>query len=137
MESSKLVVELTRSIAGSNALILTGDFNYTRDFAGYLTIARQLRDAEPVSTSPVQEASVSFTGFGRSIEKGNKIDFVFVNEHFDVISHEIITESRDGRYPSDHYPIKARVVLRDGCTRAASRRCCAAFCCGEQVQRRR
>jgi endonuclease/exonuclease/phosphatase family metal-dependent hydrolase len=114
VESSKLVVELTRAIAGSHALILTGDFNYTRDFTGYLTIARQLRDAELVSMSPARGGSVSCTGFGRSIVAGNKIDFVFVSEHFDVISHEIITESRDGRYPSDHYPIKARVVLRDG-----------------------
>jgi endonuclease/exonuclease/phosphatase family metal-dependent hydrolase len=110
MESSKLVVDLARSMAGKLPVIITGDFNYTRKFAGYRIAADQFRDAEQASLSPAQGGAISFNGFGKAIEADNKIDFIFVNDKFEIESHRIITDLYQGRYPSDHYPIQA--VLR-------------------------
>jgi endonuclease/exonuclease/phosphatase family metal-dependent hydrolase len=112
MESSKLIVELARSTAGKLPVIITGDFNYTSKFAGYRIVADQFRDAEQASRSPAQGGTISFNGFGKSIEPGNKIDFIFVNEKFEVDSHRIITDLYQGRYPSDHYPIQAALRLK-------------------------
>ncbi len=112
MESSRLIVELARSRAGTLPVILTGDFNYTRNFPGYAIVADGLRDAEQASISPAQGGDISFNGFGKSIEPGNKIDFIFVNDGFEVISHRIVTDLYQGRYPSDHYPVQAKLRIR-------------------------
>jgi endonuclease/exonuclease/phosphatase family metal-dependent hydrolase len=42
---------------------------------------------------------------------GPKIDYVFVRPETDVLSAEIVRTSRDGRYPSDHFPVTARIRL--------------------------
>ena len=112
IESSKLVVALTQSLAGEAPVILTGDFNYTPASAGYPIVAAQLQDAARVSQEPPQGGDISFNGFGHAIVPGNKIDYIFVNAGFDVHSHRIITELHDGLYPSDHYPLLARLRLK-------------------------
>lgn len=112
MESSRLVVDLARSRAGALPVIVTGDFNYTRNSAGYAIVAESLRDAEQASSSPPRGGSISFNGFGKSLEPGNKIDFIFVNDGFEVLSHRIVTDLYRGRYPSDHYPVQARLRIR-------------------------
>jgi predicted alpha/beta superfamily hydrolase/endonuclease/exonuclease/phosphatase family metal-dependent hydrolase len=110
LESSRLIGSLARSLAGTRPVIVTGDFNFTRKSAGYGIMTGQFRDAEQVSATPAQGGTISFNGFGRSIEPDNKIDFILVNEDVEVVSHRIITDLYQGRYPSDHYPVQA--VLR-------------------------
>ena len=39
----------------------------------------------------------------------DKIDFVFVSEGMKVLSAEIVRTERQGRYPSDHFPVVAKV----------------------------
>lgn len=112
IESSKLVIHLVESLAGGLPVVVTGDFNSTRKFAAYQIIASRLRDAEQASISPAQGGSISFNGFGKSIEPDNKIDFIFVNGKIEVVSHKIVTDLYEGRYPSDHYPIQARLRIR-------------------------
>ncbi|NLS94905.1 MAG: endonuclease/exonuclease/phosphatase family protein [Planctomycetaceae bacterium] len=52
----------------------------------------------------------TFNGFeGRT--DGEKIDFVFVNPSAKVVSAEILRSNRDGRYPSDHFPVNAELVF--------------------------
>lgn len=111
-QSSELIAKLAKSLPGRLPLIVTGDLNYTRKVDAYRLIASRLRDAEQASTSPAQGGSISFNDFGRSVEPDNKIDFIFVNRKFKVLSHEIITDLYQGNYPSDHYPIQARLRIR-------------------------
>ena len=42
---------------------------------------------------------------------GAKIDYVLCGEGATVRAAEIIRTQRDGRFPSDHYPVRAKVVL--------------------------
>ena len=42
---------------------------------------------------------------------GDKIDYVFVEPATEVLSADIIRTAVDGRYPSDHFPVIARVRL--------------------------
>jgi endonuclease/exonuclease/phosphatase family metal-dependent hydrolase len=42
---------------------------------------------------------------------GPKIDYVLVPHGTEVLAAEINRVSRDGRYPSDHFPVTARVRL--------------------------
>jgi len=111
IESSKLIVSLEESLAGDLPVIVTGDLNLTMKNEAYPIIVGQLRDAEQASASPAKGGSVSFNDFGKSFQPDFKIDFIFVNNSFDVLSHRIITKRYRGRYPSDHYPIQARLRM--------------------------
>jgi len=39
-------------------------------------------------------------------------DYVFVEPGVEVIEAAIVRDARDGRYPSDHFPVTARLRLR-------------------------
>jgi endonuclease/exonuclease/phosphatase family metal-dependent hydrolase len=113
IESSKLIVALAQSVAGGLPAVVTGDFNYTSKDGAYRIVADQLRDAERISRSRPRGGSLTFNDFGRSLVPGNKIDYVFVNGGFDVLSHRIIDDRHRGLYPSDHFPVQARLRMRD------------------------
>ena len=53
----------------------------------------------------------TFTGFefGRVDER--KIDYVLTSPEVTVLAARIVQTSRDGRYPSDHFPVVARIRL--------------------------
>ena len=53
----------------------------------------------------------TFTGFKFGETAGDKIDYVLVQPGADVLSAEIVRMSRNDRYPSDHFPVVARVRL--------------------------
>lgn len=53
----------------------------------------------------------TFTGFKFGETAGDKIDYVLVQPGADVLSAEIVRISRNDRYPSDHFPVVARVRL--------------------------
>ncbi|HZW07145.1 MAG TPA: endonuclease/exonuclease/phosphatase family protein [Phycisphaerales bacterium] len=61
----------------------------------------------------------AFKGVGDTTGKGGpqgalteKIDFVFVDEGWEVMDAAIDRTQRAGRYPSDHFPVVARVRMR-------------------------
>lgn len=43
---------------------------------------------------------------------GNPIDYIFVSNEFEIIDAYIYTESIEGKYASDHYPIVASLKLK-------------------------
>jgi endonuclease/exonuclease/phosphatase family metal-dependent hydrolase len=51
----------------------------------------------------------TFTGFKFGETAGEKIDYVLVPPGTEVVSAAIVRTSRGGRYPSDHFPVVARV----------------------------
>jgi endonuclease/exonuclease/phosphatase family metal-dependent hydrolase len=42
---------------------------------------------------------------------GDKIDYVLVQPGTEVLSASIIRTSQNGHYPSDHFPVVARIAL--------------------------
>lgn len=53
----------------------------------------------------------TFHGFKGS-RTGDKIDYILVSQGVKTLEAEIIHDNRDGRYPSDHYPVCAILRLR-------------------------
>jgi endonuclease/exonuclease/phosphatase family metal-dependent hydrolase len=49
----------------------------------------------------------------KGIRTGNKIDYIFVQPGVDVLQAEILYDSKDNRYPSDHFPIMAAIRFAD------------------------
>ena len=44
-------------------------------------------------------------------KKGLHIDYIFVTEEFNVRNSEIMYYNKEGKYPSDHYPISAELEI--------------------------
>ncbi|HUU82507.1 MAG TPA: endonuclease/exonuclease/phosphatase family protein [Phycisphaerae bacterium] len=106
-------------------VIVTGDFN-----AGEANPAIRFLKGEPVAPTASHQPAVAppalvdsfrvrhpdvgeagtFNAF-RGRTDGDKIDYVFVQREARVLDAAIIRDHRDGRYPSDHFPVVATVRL--------------------------
>jgi endonuclease/exonuclease/phosphatase family metal-dependent hydrolase len=103
---------------GSDPVIVTGDFNVGEDNQAIGTLTRGIAPGAPgpfVDTfrvlHPGEQEAGTFSGFKFPSVTGPKIDYVLVQPGTEVLSASIVRASRDGRYPSDHFPVVARVKL--------------------------
>lgn len=122
----KSVVALARKIlsrSNPNPAIVTGDFN-----AGEQNPAIQfLKGSGAVSLSvpanerlrfldtyrvlhPDETAVGTFHAF-KGNRDGDKIDFVFVEPETRILEAAILHDNTNGRYPSDHFPVTATILL--------------------------
>jgi endonuclease/exonuclease/phosphatase family metal-dependent hydrolase len=106
--------------AGEEPVVVTGDFNVGEGNPALRTLlGGQDPAAEPppafVDTFRLRHADDrevgTFTAFEIGKTSGDKIDYVLVMPGTAVLAADIVRTSRDGRYPSDHFPVVARVRL--------------------------
>jgi endonuclease/exonuclease/phosphatase family metal-dependent hydrolase len=91
-------------------IILVGDFNEPPEDPVYRELLAgdsPLRDTWRALHPPGQEASTQH-GFDGA-RKGSRIDWILATPPFRVRRVAIVTDSQDGRYPSDHFPYEAEV----------------------------
>lgn len=87
--------------------VVTGDFNVHPDSKPYASIVSAgFTDARDIAQE--KNDVETFHWFGGSKQM---IDFVFVKNVKSVKSLYTITDTYDGKYPSDHYPVLAEVEL--------------------------
>lgn len=113
--STALLAERIRARSGAGEpVIVTGDFNVGEDNPALPVLlggpAPLLRDTFRVLHPDAKEAG-TFTGFDPTRTTGDKIDYVLVTPGADVRAAAIIRTARDGRLPSDHFPVTATVRL--------------------------
>ena len=119
-ESVKLLLSSIQKIAGSEATIVTGDFNSEPDSEVYQAMIQgtgghpkvELQDTEHASLFAHHGPHTTFNGFDLNKLKENPrlIDYIFITPHFDVINHGTLADNQDGRFPSDHFPVLAEMV---------------------------
>ena len=100
----------------ADPVVVTGDFNAGEDNPALAVLVWKADPASPfVDTYRVKhpgETTVgTFNGFRMDNTAGEKIDYVLAQPGTEVISAEIVRTSRNGRYPSDHFPVVATVRL--------------------------
>jgi endonuclease/exonuclease/phosphatase family metal-dependent hydrolase len=99
-----------RSVSAEPAMV-TGDFNVgERNPALEVLRAAGFLDTFRVH-HPDERRVGTYTGFKMDNDAGEKIDYILVQPGATVLRADIIRSARDGRYPSDHFPVVARVVL--------------------------
>jgi len=111
-ESSKLMLERIKSIAGEAPVLLTGDLNGGRDSEWYQTLATSgvLTDAHSKLSHPYANNG-SFNSF--RVPRGSAvIDHIFMTKHFAASRWGILTDTYFGKFPSDHFPVLCEVELR-------------------------
>ena len=92
-------------------VVVTGDFNAGENNPAARAMLAVFRDSFRIRHPDDSEAG-TFNGFKPGQTGGDKIDFVFVEPGTEVLDAAIVRTSRDGRYPSDHFPVTARIRLR-------------------------
>lgn len=111
--SAELITERIKARAFDDPAVLMGDFNAGESNAAIRTVVAEggagLVDSYRVA-HPDESTVGTFNGF-RGTDDGDKIDYVFVPADAKVIDAEIDRTNDDGRYPSDHFPVWATVVL--------------------------
>ncbi len=120
-ESARLLLHRIHLTARQFPLVVTGDFNFTESTDGYQILTGKsteqpaapqsaLRDARYLSQHGHYGPSSTFNEF-KGLIPDRKIDYVFVKGRVRVLQHGVLSDMWDGRYPSDHLPVLAEVVI--------------------------
>jgi endonuclease/exonuclease/phosphatase family metal-dependent hydrolase len=106
--------------------VVTGDFNAGEDntVIQFLKGSQGIRFADGPSPAsvltlkdPFREVTPNATGVGTFNDfegraTGEKIDFVLVPAGIEILDAGIVRTNDSGRYPSDHYPVTATLVIQ-------------------------
>jgi endonuclease/exonuclease/phosphatase family metal-dependent hydrolase len=92
-------------------VVVTGDFNTGESNPVTRDVAKVLRDTFRVVHPDAMQVGTA-NQFKLGTTMGEKIDYIFVEPDTEVISAAIVRTSAGGRYPSDHFPVVARIRLR-------------------------
>jgi len=113
-ESAKLILAKAREFAKGFPLILTGDFNADEKNEAYFTLSksRVVEDARDRARI-VYEPNSSFNGWGKSIREKGRIDHIFITKVFRVLKYGVLTDTYRGKFPSDHFPVMAKLSWKD------------------------
>lgn len=124
-KSAVLLAEHIKNRRYKDPFVVTGDFNVgeTNSVVKYLKGVSGLdvgTGQEAVNPVPMVDtfrvlhpdaADVgTFNGF-KGNRQGDKIDYVFALPTVKVLEAQILYDNVDGRYPSDHFPVMARLLL--------------------------
>jgi endonuclease/exonuclease/phosphatase family metal-dependent hydrolase len=114
VESAKLIRDRLKELGAGCSLVVTGDFNAGEGSDPY----RALFDPRGADEPPVLDSyrvahpkraddEGTTTPFKAGPSKGNRIDWIGVSRDWTVVSAAIDRTARDGRTPSDHFPVTA------------------------------
>ncbi|MBC7903239.1 MAG: endonuclease/exonuclease/phosphatase family protein [Gemmatimonadaceae bacterium] len=111
-ESAKLILQKIKTIAGKTPVVLVGDFNGGHQSEWYNTLnnSDDLKDVYGKAPSPYTNNG-SFNSFQSRNPSKEIIDHIFTTSHFKVKRYGILTDTYHGKFPSDHYPVLAELIL--------------------------
>ena len=110
-QSGKLMVQRIKEIAKNETVICTGDFNSTPETEQIQAMQTILKDAKSISELPPYGPEGTFNSFKFDAPMKHRIDYIFVGDKVKVQKYAVLTDAKEQRYPSDHQPVVARVVI--------------------------
>ena len=119
-ESAVLLLKKIDQIAAGSPLVLTGDFNCTRESVPYKLLtgegenkpAEYLIDSKAISRYAHHGPTTTWSGFTSAYwPERLAIDHIFVSKGIEVIFHGTLSDTFDGRFPSDHMPVIAELKI--------------------------
>lgn len=111
VKSAALIRERIATLDPAVPVLLIGDFNAdgeTNDVHAQLTGDGFFRDAWSLASTRRGGERGTFNGFG-TFPKLGRIDWILVRGAAIVESAGVIELSRDGQFPSDHFPVVAQI----------------------------
>lgn len=113
IEQIKNITQL-QDLTKGKKIIISGDFNaMPREICIKLWTNSTVTNLRDTIDAIIQFPWVDYGTFHAWTGKANgtRIDYVLVSDDFELINYEIIHETRNGRYPSDHFPIIAEFLF--------------------------
>lgn len=105
-KSAELILQkITELNKKKHPVILLGDFNATPDSEPIAVLKGKLTQARLAASQATLPQPGSFNAFDSSKPAANLIDHIFVSADFKVERYTMLVESRNGLYPSDHFPV--------------------------------
>lgn len=97
-------------------VLVTGDFNATPEEAPIQALTNadpslRLTDARRASLADPHGPEGTWSGFRMAGEPGRRIDYIFLRNEVSVLRFATLSDSWAGRFPSDHLPVLAEVLL--------------------------
>jgi endonuclease/exonuclease/phosphatase family metal-dependent hydrolase len=112
-EAARVLSERLGPVATGIPAVLTGDLNITEDTPAFRVLVDPpepswVRWIDAYRTLHPERSpdEASFNGFKGTV-RGSRIDFVLHTSHFRATAAAIDRHQREGRFPSDHYPVNA------------------------------
>ena len=115
LESARLLRRRLKSTFADHDVILTGDFNALPSAPPIAALTEETDqprwfDTRQLSRAKYTGPDSTWSGF-RAVQPGRRIDYIFVTAGIQVEKHTTLDEQRNGRFPSDHLPVVAEIVL--------------------------
>ncbi len=110
-ESARLMLHKLQEIAGGAPAVILGDFNATPDSEPVRIMLGALRDGRAVCESPPYGPLGTFNGFHVDAPLADRIDYAFLTPGWRVLRYAALTDTIEGRFPSDHLPVVLRLRL--------------------------
>lgn len=114
LESARLLRQQIETLGTGCAIVVTGDFNTAEASPPYVALfgpadgqPAPVRDSYRVVHPDRAADEGTFCNFQADATKGARIDWIGVSPDWHIASAVIDRTSRDGRTPSDHFPVIA------------------------------
>ncbi|MBL0743394.1 endonuclease/exonuclease/phosphatase family protein [Chryseolinea lacunae] len=108
--SAALLKKKAAALRKNLPVILTGDFNCTREEPPFAVMADPT-DISLLDTAP-KEAPGTFCGFKVGAMKCNPIDYIFYTKPWTPSGYKAIDDNDGKYYPSDHLPVVVTLTLK-------------------------
>ena len=109
LKSVDVILARIAKLPAAVPFLMTGDFNANAGGPVQQKFLAGLSDAWTATTKRVGPEG-TFHGFGGKPREG-RIDWILYRGPWKAIEVETVTHSENGRYPSDHFPVFARLEL--------------------------
>jgi len=111
-QSATLILKKIEELNTQNhPVILLGDFNATPDSEPIKRLKTKMTEARLASANVMRPQLGSYNAFDPSKPADKLIDHVFVSPGLPVENYLMLVETREGRYPSDHFPVVVDIKL--------------------------
>lgn len=95
-------------------VIVMGDFNVLPSSALINSLKENYADAKTLANDNVFGNTGTFNGFKFHEPVTRRIDYIFLskNTNIHVNKYAVLTDSKDLKYPSDHFPVFAEIQIK-------------------------
>ncbi|MEX1261841.1 MAG: endonuclease/exonuclease/phosphatase family protein [Balneolaceae bacterium] len=113
VESAKVIGEFVSNIDEEFPVVITGDFNVPETSEAYsvMTNLPGISDARYASETEHEGPTATFNNWEELGSDESRIDYIFVRDNVRALTHKILDDRYDGRFPSDHLPVLSEVLL--------------------------
>ncbi len=107
IDSSNLIYDYSKKISDYPTFV-TGDFNMKPDSLGYMEMTKNFTDVNAITDN---DLSATYHGYHPGEKDNSHIDYCFVDETIKPIGQEIIKDTVNNMFPTDHYGLYIKLQI--------------------------